>query len=114
MLEMREKWKIDSIINDTQTSQTLQEQQILLNMTSKLMLAAMRHETLIRSKGHSSKFVRSSKLSNEIAHNSYMATAITTGLSKERFASGEGYFLLSIVLLMLLRRRYGAKSSAEM
>ena len=84
MTEIMEKWKIKSMMNDSPTNRNLQEQQILLNMTSESMLAAMRHETLIQSKGHSSKFVRSSKLSNKIAHTSYMAKAIETGLLTTR------------------------------
>ena len=82
--DMMGMWKIESMMNDTHTNRNHREQQILLNVTSESMLAAMRHETLIQSKGHSSKFVRSSKLSNEIAHTSYMAKAIETGLLTTR------------------------------
>ena len=88
MTEMMEKWKIESMMNNSQTNRNLQEQQILLNVTSESMLAAIQHEKLIQSKGHSSKFVRSSKISNKIAHTSYMAKAIETGLRKERMDSG--------------------------
>ena len=86
--EMMDKWKIESMMNDSQTDRNLQEQQILLNVTSESMRAAIQHEKWIQSKGHSSKFVRSSKISNKIAHTSYMAKAIETGLRKERTDSG--------------------------
>ena len=75
-------------MNNSQTNLKIQEKQIPLNVTSESMRAAIQHEKLIQSKGHSSKFVRSSKLSNEIAHTSYMAKAIETGLRKERTDSG--------------------------
>ena len=56
--EMIEKWNIESMMNDSHTNRNLQEQQILLNVTSESMRAAIQHEKLIQSKGHSSKFVR--------------------------------------------------------
>ena len=92
--EMMGKWKIESMMDESQISRNRQEEQILLNVTSESMLAAMRHETLIQSKGLSSKFVRSSKLSNEIAHTSYMAKAIETGLLTERTYSSTKLILL--------------------
>ena len=86
--EIIDEWKIESMMNDSETTRNLQEQQNLLNVASESMLSAMHHEKLIQSKGHSSKFVRSSKLSNKIAHTSYMAKAIETTLLKERIYSG--------------------------
>ena len=86
--DMMGMWKIESMMNDTHTNRNHREQQILINVTSESMRAAIHHEKLIQSKGHSSKFVRSSKLSNEIAHTSYMAKAIEAGLSIERTDSG--------------------------
>ena len=94
MTEMMEKWKIESMMNNSQTNRNLQEKQILLNVTSESMLAAIQHEKLIQSKGHSSKFVRSSKLSKEIARTSYMAKAIETGLLTERTYSSTRLILL--------------------
>ena len=88
LTEMMDKCKNVSMMNNSQTNRNLQEQQILLNVTSESMRAAIQHEKLIQSKGHSSKFVRSSKLSNKIAQTSYMAKAIETGLRKERTDSG--------------------------
>ena len=94
LTEMIEKWKIESMMNESQTNRNLQEQHMLFNMTSNSMLAAIQHEKLIQSKGHSSKFVRSSKLSKEIAHTSYMAKAIETGLLTERTYSSTRLILL--------------------
>jgi len=88
LTEMMDKCKNVSMMNNSQTNRNLQEQQILLNVTSESMRAAIQHEKLIQSKGLSSRLVRSSKLSNEIAHTSYVAKAIETGLRKERMDSG--------------------------
>jgi len=71
MTEMMEKWKIESMMNNSQTNLKIQEKQILLNVTPESMLAAIQHEKLIQSKGHS-----------------YMAKAIETDLRKERTDSG--------------------------
>ena len=90
MLEMKEKWKIESMMNDSNTNRTPKKQEFL-NLTSEAMLAAMHHEKLMQSKGHSTKFSRSSKLSNKIAHNSYMANAIETSLQAGRIYSGTRY-----------------------
>ena len=94
LTEMMDKCKNVSMMNNSQTNGNLQEQQILLNVTSESMRAAIQHEKLIQSKGHSSKFVRSSKLSNEISHTSYMAKAIETGLLTERTYSSTKFILL--------------------
>ena len=45
---------------------------------SEAMEAASRHEILLQTKGHASKFIRSSLYSRNISHNSYMEQAIRT------------------------------------
>ena len=74
MTEMKIMWNIDSLINTVSTNRDVAED--LETNISEAMQAAFRHEMLMQSKGHTSKFIRSSLFSREIAHNAYMGQAI--------------------------------------
>ena len=86
---MKDKWKIDTMVNNSLTNRNIKQQQDLVNITFKHMIAAMQHENLMQSQGHASKFVRSSKKLKEISHASYMAKSIETGLLTKRNGPGK-------------------------
>ena len=84
MPEMLDKWKIQSMMKKQAANRDIQDQENLLNITTAAMIGAIQHETLMKSYGHSSRFVRSSKQSKEIAHTFYMAQAIERATGKKK------------------------------
>ena len=97
MTEMMIQWNIDSLTNTVSTNRAAKEN--LETAISEAMEAASRHEILLQTKGHASKFIRSSLYSRNISHNSYMEQAIRTVV-------GIKFILLFKDYRVMFRRKY--------